>query len=268
MQIDVICGEGTVYRAPAFQVHEGLQVLQPLSPVLMTTSGQTELVEPGAVHFTSPLEPCSARGVQDYTYRARVMFIGSDVLSRAGAQAVHTGALRAPRHSAMYSASFAELQRPAVPADCVVRFMACLRELLTAGPDRTRAEQVPEGVVRARDYLRSHATEQVSLEALAKEAFLSKYHLLRSFHRALGLTPHEYQMQLRLARARRLLAEGRSISRATYDAGFSDQSHLTRRFIAFYGMTPARYARQVRAPIAGPPHEPMRDDEWSSVSAA
>jgi AraC-like DNA-binding protein len=52
-------------------------------------------------------------------------------------------------------------------------------------------------------------------------------------------------MQLRLARARRLLAEGRPLSHVTYDAGFADQSHLTRRFAEFYGLTPARFARQL-----------------------
>jgi transcriptional regulator GlxA family with amidase domain len=51
-------------------------------------------------------------------------------------------------------------------------------------------------------------------------------------------------MQLRLARARRLLEHQQSVSFVTYEAGFSDQSHLTRRFKEFFGFTPARYARQ------------------------
>jgi AraC-like DNA-binding protein len=60
-------------------------------------------------------------------------------------------------------------------------------------------------------------------------------------------------MQLRLARAWRLITEGCPLSRTTYDAGFADQSHLTRRFAAAFGLTPARYARQLAvAPGAEP----------------
>jgi AraC-like DNA-binding protein len=84
----------------------------------------------------------------------------------------------------------------------------------------------------------------VSLDDIAGVACLTKWHLLRAFRREYGLSPHGYQMQLRLARARRLLERGRSSSFVTYESGFSDQSHLTRRFKEFFGFTPARYARQ------------------------
>jgi AraC-like DNA-binding protein len=82
---------------------------------------------------------------------------------------------------------------------------------------------------------------------------LSKFYLLRAFRRAHGITPHAYQMQLRLAHAWRFIVEGRPLSRATYDAGFADQSHLTRRFSAMFGLTPARYARQLAVPPATAP---------------
>jgi AraC-like DNA-binding protein len=79
-------------------------------------------------------------------------------------------------------------------------------------------------------------------------AELSKYYLLRAFRQAHGVTPHAYQMQLRLAYAWRLIVDGRSLSHATYDAGFADQSHLTRRFASAFGLSPARYARELAIP--------------------
>jgi AraC-like DNA-binding protein len=99
-----------------------------------------------------------------------------------------------------------------------------------------------------RDYLRAHVAESVSLDELAVVAGLSKYYLLRAFRLAHGLTPHAYQMQLRLAYAWRLIVDGRSLSHATYDAGFADQSHLTRRFASAFGLSPARYARELAVP--------------------
>jgi AraC-like DNA-binding protein len=107
------------------------------------------------------------------------------------------------------------------------------------------AQNVPAGVLRVREMLRQNVTRPVSLEELSDVAALSKFYLLRAFQRAHGLSPHGYQMQLRLARARRLIEAGRVLTFAAYDAAFADQSHLTRRFREYFGLTPAVYARQV-----------------------
>ena len=59
----------------------------------------------------------------------------------------------------------------------------------------------------------------------------------------LGMTPHAYLVQRRLALARSLLAGGQSIAEAATAAGFADQAHLTRVFRRCLGYTPAAYAR-------------------------
>ncbi len=71
-------------------------------------------------------------------------------------------------------------------------------------------------------------------------------HLVRSFSRAVGLPPKSYHAQLRLARARRLLAEGKSATWVSYECGFADQSHLSRRFKECYGLTPGAFQSQYR----------------------
>ncbi len=58
---------------------------------------------------------------------------------------------------------------------------------------------------------------------------------------AFGLAPHAYLVQLRLARARRLLADGLSPAETAAALGFADQSHLGRWFRRAYGLTPAAY---------------------------
>jgi AraC-like DNA-binding protein len=120
-------------------------------------------------------------------------------------------------------------------------------------------------VLRLRALLQADPVTPSSLEELADAAALSKYYLIRAFQRAYGLTPHGYQMQLRLARARRLIESGRPISFAAYDAGFADQSHLTRRFREYFGLTPAVYARQVACTAAGD-HLPLQG-EFSTARA-
>jgi len=83
----------------------------------------------------------------------------------------------------------------------------------------------------------------VTLRALAEVAGLSMYRLARRFRAEVGMPPYAYQLQLRVAEAKRLLAAGRSISRTALECGFYDQAHLTQQFKRYVGVTPGAYRR-------------------------
>ena len=83
----------------------------------------------------------------------------------------------------------------------------------------------------------------MTLQALAEVAGLSMYRLARMFRAEVGIPPYAYQLQLRVAEAKRLLASGRSISRTALDCGFYDQAHLTYQFKRYVGVTPGAYRR-------------------------
>jgi len=104
---------------------------------------------------------------------------------------------------------------------------------------RGRAEHAP--VRRAQAYLRERFDRRVPLAELAQVAGLSRFELVRRFHRQIGLTPHAFQTNLRIAHARRLLAAGERPAAVAAACGFADQPHLTRTFRALVGVTPARY---------------------------
>jgi len=70
--------------------------------------------------------------------------------------------------------------------------------------------------------------------------------LLRSFSRELGLTPHVYQVQLRMARACRLIKQGVSLAEVALAVGYSEQSAMARQFRRVVGVTPGVYARATR----------------------
>jgi AraC-like DNA-binding protein len=94
----------------------------------------------------------------------------------------------------------------------------------------------------SREYLEEHAEENVTLEALARLAGLSAFHLCRVFRETVGMTPHAYQTQVRVRRAKSLLRAGLPITVVAAEAGFYDQAHLTRHFKRIVGLTPGRYA--------------------------
>jgi AraC-like DNA-binding protein len=94
---------------------------------------------------------------------------------------------------------------------------------------------------RIRDLLADLALTDLSAEQVAAAAGCSKYAAYRAFIAAYGLTPAQYQRQLRLHSARRQLRAGISPARAAAETGFADQAHLTRWFRRCYGITPAAY---------------------------
>lgn len=118
-----------------------------------------------------------------------------------------------------------------------------LAEHVGSGRRTQTSEGWPESVAvrRARSLIDAHAEEQVTLERLAAESRLSRTQLVRSFRRALGITPHQYLLHVRVARARILLVRGMSVTDAAVAVGFFDQSHFHRCFVRLVGETPGRY---------------------------
>ena len=103
-------------------------------------------------------------------------------------------------------------------------------------------------IARVRQRLDDAPQQAVTLSELAEMAGLSRYQLLRSFSRTLGITPHAYQLQRRVSMARQLIANGRSLSQAALDAGFADQSHMSRAFNRQLGLSPGRYRYALSQP--------------------
>lgn len=244
--LDILCGD-VVTRAAGPHAHEMVQLLLPVSPLaVVEATGRELIVDPGTVHVTTPGELTGTRSLDGAPVAYRVILCGVGEISRAAPDfSIPTGAIVDARLAADLKGIFAELRKPVLSLEIASRFRAALARLIRRPTSSSDFVAAHPALNRARDYLRQHVTEPVSLDEVARVAFLSKFHLLRTFAAVYGLSPRAYQMELRLARARRLIDEGVSPSRVAHDAGFADQSHLTRRFRSFYGLTPGTYARQL-----------------------
>ncbi len=102
----------------------------------------------------------------------------------------------------------------------------------------------------AREVLNERYTENVTLADLAAAAALSRFHLVRSFTSCYGMSPHAYQVQLRVKHACRLLRTGASCAETASAVGFADQSHLARHFRRVMGVAPREYMRTHLLPQA------------------
>ncbi|MEO0375799.1 MAG: AraC family transcriptional regulator [Cyanobacteria bacterium P01_A01_bin.17] len=109
--------------------------------------------------------------------------------------------------------------------------------------DAVKAPVHRPAVVKARDFLQTHYSQNTSLAELATLSGISRFHLSRIFRQETGLSLSAYQQQLRVNQAKKLLVRGLSISEAATAVGFYDQSHLGRHFKCLIGVTPGDYTR-------------------------
>jgi AraC-like DNA-binding protein len=124
--------------------------------------------------------------------------------------------------------------------ESIMGAVCALRPHLRPGaPIRGREHAEHAAVRRARDHLR----ERVTLAELTAVAALSRFELVRRFREQNGLTPHAFQLDLRIRHARRLLDAGVAPAAVAAACGFADQPHLTRVFKQAVGVTPGRYVR-------------------------
>ncbi|WP_378733782.1 AraC family transcriptional regulator [Nocardia brasiliensis] len=95
---------------------------------------------------------------------------------------------------------------------------------------------------RVRAVLDDRYLDPLSMDDLVDATGCSRFALYRAFRAKYGMAPSDYQRQLRLRAARRLIAAGRPVAEAATESGFADQAHLTRWFRRSYGITPGLYA--------------------------
>lgn len=96
-------------------------------------------------------------------------------------------------------------------------------------------------IENARNLLAEAPENPFPIEELSQRVYISPYYLIREFKKRFGLTPHQFQMQIRIRKAQHLLLDGRSITEVALITGFCDQSHFDRWFRKMLGITPTEY---------------------------
>jgi AraC family transcriptional regulator len=95
------------------------------------------------------------------------------------------------------------------------------------------------------DWMAEHVAEEFNLDRLAARVGLSKFHFHRLFKGALGVSPSQYYIDLRMNEARRLLRETKkSIVDVALEVGYANPSHFAQLFRRETGLTPSEYRRQ------------------------
>jgi AraC-like DNA-binding protein len=111
-------------------------------------------------------------------------------------------------------------------------------------------------VARAVAILRANYAKPVQVERLAEAAGMSRSGFHQHFRALTSLTPLQFQKQLRLIEARRLIvSSGKIPSQVAFDVGYESTSQFSREYTRMYGQPPTRDKREASA-------------RWKAVNAA
>ncbi len=219
--------------------------------------GSEFVIEPGDIILSGPdRNPCVVARLSDWatTFRCFIRPAVFNALAGPGADSFDSVVVRSASLAAAVDGLHDAITAQA-PGDRLRGGMVSLvREMLHALTDPSR-RSAPAGSLRsevahARRILRQRFDAPVSLEELARDVGLSKFYLLRQFREQVGVTPHTFQLLVRVSHARAMLHDGVSAAEVALACGFADQPHFTRCFKRVVGSTPAAFARLAGSPLS------------------
>ena len=117
-----------------------------------------------------------------------------------------------------------------------LQLMVQLNRLARHAEGKQEGEQLSPLVENAMHYIGEHLNTPLSLELLAGELFVSKYHLSHAFSRDVGVSVYRYILM------RRLLTAGESAGQVCRSCGFADYTSFYRAFKSEYGVSPREFA--------------------------
>ena len=113
-------------------------------------------------------------------------------------------------------------------------------------------EDANRRLLRARDAMDRAYAEPLDITALARIAYVSEAHFIRSFRATFGETPHRYLQRRRVERAMFLLrSTDRSVTEICLETGFASLGTFSRTFADIVGEPPSAY--RARGPLAAVP---------------
>ncbi len=96
-------------------------------------------------------------------------------------------------------------------------------------------------IIRAKELIDDCCTEQLDIERIAREAYFSPYHFLRTFKKIYNKTPHRYLTERRIDKAKQLLAKDTTVTEVCFEIGFESIGSFSTLFNRYVGQSPARY---------------------------
>lgn len=133
--------------------------------------------------------------------------------------------------------------------DSIVKLLSIFAEHLSMVSNRIVLQEQnaePAAIIRAKQYISEHQTEELSLDQVAKSVHTSKFYFCKMFRKATGINFTDYLSRVRTERAKNLLLNPNlRVSEIAYEVGFQSLTHFNRVFKRILGQSPTDYRSQL-----------------------
>lgn len=99
------------------------------------------------------------------------------------------------------------------------------------------------------DYINAHYDEELTLDLIAKNAYISVNQLCRLFNQYCSTTATKYIIGKRITEAKKLLSDGKSVTETAFACGFNDYANFIRTFKNMVGVPPGKYKHILPRPF-------------------
>lgn len=222
-------------------------------------SDNDQIIETGGMLVLNPYDVHTGRSVEGYPWHFSSMYISQKIMQQAMSSMGIHHSLPIFKNNIITDHRIFQKGHKAYPdliygkntlasEKLLMKFLRALiekygslngrQETVNGGRDKKPVEGV-------RDYIHEHFLSDLSVKQLAQQVNMTEYNLVRHFKKAYHLPPRQYLLNLRIEKAKKLLAQRLSSTQVAYQTGFFDQSHFIRHFKRFIGVTPRQFASKV-----------------------
>ncbi len=126
---------------------------------------------------------------------------------------------------------------------CQEEFIDKLADMLSLQERRKEARMIRRdaNIYAALEYIRDHVNDKFNLDDLSEAVHLTKFHLVRSFKKNMGVGPKQYHQQCKIRQAKYKLLREETKAGIAADLSFAHQSHLCSVFRKYMGISMKDY---------------------------
>jgi AraC-like DNA-binding protein/ligand-binding sensor protein len=133
--------------------------------------------------------------------------------------------------------------------DAVLRLLEVFAQHLSLAAEQIATQQEhaePPMIEHARQVIEARSANPLTLTEVSRCVHSSTFHFCKAFKRATGMTFTQYLSMVRIAKAKKLLANPQArISEVAYEAGFASLTHFNRMFRRIAGQSPTDFRRKL-----------------------
>lgn len=218
----------------------------------LVCKGEAYIINPGDLLLFNPYDPHSCEQLDGKSLDYRCLNVKPEVMEKIILEINGTKGLPYFKENVLFGSEFVSNLRElhfkilenVNGFEKEELFLYLIETLIKNYSDLNISPQAPEissQIQTVCTYLEENYSKMILLDDLSSLTGWSKYHLLRSFTKQMGISPYSYLVTIRINHAKLFLEQGIKPIEVAFSTGFSDQSHLTKFFKGLVGLTPKQY---------------------------